>query len=110
MRRKPLRELSDEELRLGIGQQMSLRLLVPIAIQRLESDPLACGDMYQGALLEHVLQAVTSSNLSEDQLRVLDEVVQRFSKTAPRLEASWREECLPAVMEAVEQYRAYRAQ
>ena len=45
MRRKPLRDLSDEELRLAIGQQIGLKFLVPVALERLVANPLGCGDM-----------------------------------------------------------------
>jgi hypothetical protein len=110
MRRKRLVDLTDEELRLAIGQQMSMRFLVPLAINRLEMNPVASGDMYYGALLEHVLKVVAASEVTEEQLRSLDAVVQHFTEAAPRLESSWREECLPAIMEAIGNYRAYRAQ
>jgi hypothetical protein len=73
-------DLTDEELRLAIGQQMSVRILVPVAIDRLEANPLASGDMYCGALLEHVLKAVTASEVAEDRLQILDAVVQRFNQ------------------------------
>jgi hypothetical protein len=49
-RRKPIGELTDEELRLLIGQNEGLLWLVPMAIERLESDPCASGDLYAGAL------------------------------------------------------------
>lgn len=56
LRKKPLNELSDEEIRLAIGQQMSLQYLVPIALERLAAYPLAGGDMYEGALYSAVLR------------------------------------------------------
>jgi hypothetical protein len=49
-RRKPIGELTDEELRLLVGQNEGLLWLVPMAIERLESDPCASGDLYAGAL------------------------------------------------------------
>jgi hypothetical protein len=49
-RRKPICELTDEELRLLVGQNEGLLWLVPMAIERLESDPCASGDMYAGDL------------------------------------------------------------
>lgn len=56
LRKKPLNELSDEEIRLAIGQQMSLQYLVPIALERLAENPLAGGDLYEGALYSAVLR------------------------------------------------------
>jgi CDI immunity proteins len=49
-RRKPIGELTDEELRLLVGQNEGLLWLVPMAIERLESDPCVAGDLYAGAL------------------------------------------------------------
>ena len=39
-----------------IGQQIGLVHLVPLAIQRLYSDPLASGDMFAGDLLKSVVR------------------------------------------------------
>jgi hypothetical protein len=55
LRRKPLEDLTVEDLRLGIGQEIALRHLMPLAIRVLELNPLAEGDMYQGDLLNAVL-------------------------------------------------------
>jgi hypothetical protein len=57
LRRKPLGELSVEDLRVLIGQGISLDRLVPLAIERLRADPLAEGDLYEGDLLAAVLRA-----------------------------------------------------
>jgi hypothetical protein len=56
VRRKPLESLDAEDLRITIGQQVGLRVLVPIALDLLEHDPLAEGDLYPGALLAAVLR------------------------------------------------------
>ncbi len=52
LRHTPLREFTAENLRLMIGQQNSLPLLMPMAIDVLEVDPFAEGDLYPGALLK----------------------------------------------------------
>jgi hypothetical protein len=57
LRRKPLNEFSVEDLRIMIGQQISLQYLIPLALEHLEADPLAEGDYYPGDLLEMVLKA-----------------------------------------------------
>ena len=54
----PLRELTTEHLRIVIGQMMSLQLLIPLALETLERDPLAEGDYYPGDLLRNVLRAM----------------------------------------------------
>jgi hypothetical protein len=57
LRTKPLRDFTVEDLRIMIGQQVALIRLVPLALDRLELDPLAEGDYYPGDLLASVLQA-----------------------------------------------------
>lgn len=50
LRRTEVTELTVEDLRILIGQRIGLRWLVPLAIERLENDPLASGDLYEGDL------------------------------------------------------------
>jgi hypothetical protein len=56
LRKKPLRELSNEELRVAIGQEMSVEILVPIALRRLAASPETHGDFYPGDVLMSVLR------------------------------------------------------
>jgi hypothetical protein len=56
LRRKPIAELTIEDLRVLVGQQVSLHRLVPLAIDRLREDPLVAGDLYEGDLLAAVLR------------------------------------------------------
>ena len=59
LRRKPLKELTVEDLRLAIGQppfEKSLCYLVPLAIEFLRDDPTAMGVHYNGDLLKNVLR------------------------------------------------------
>lgn len=51
LRRVPLADLSAENLRILIGQQIGLRYLVPMALDLLRRDPFAAGDFYPGDLL-----------------------------------------------------------
>jgi hypothetical protein len=51
LRHKPLREFNAEDLRFMLTQQNSLPILMPMALDVLEADPFAGGDMYEGALL-----------------------------------------------------------
>ncbi len=55
LRRKSRSEFTVEDLRIMIGQKISLLYLIPIALERLEVDPLAGGDYYDGDLLGLVL-------------------------------------------------------
>ena len=47
----PVRELTTENLRILIGQQIGLECLVPLALDALEQSPFESGDYYPGDLL-----------------------------------------------------------
>jgi hypothetical protein len=55
LRRVPLGSLSIEHLRLLVGQQVGLPWVLERAVQVLEANPLAEGDLYEGDLLAAVL-------------------------------------------------------
>jgi hypothetical protein len=57
LRRKPIGEFSIEDLRVMIGQNIGLRYLIPLALERLEKRPFVGGDFYRGDLLGVVLAA-----------------------------------------------------
>nr|WP_240948344.1 contact-dependent growth inhibition system immunity protein [Planosporangium mesophilum] len=56
LRRKPLSEFTTEDLRILLGQQIAVPILVPMAAAVLADDPLAEGDYYPGDLLYTVLR------------------------------------------------------
>ena len=56
LRHKPIGSFSVEDLRIMIGQQFSLAVLIPLALERLKQDPLVAGDYYPGDLLQNVLR------------------------------------------------------
>jgi hypothetical protein len=51
----PLKELTAGDLRLLVGQQLSLIYLLPLALRLLETYPLLRGELYEGDLLNNVL-------------------------------------------------------
>jgi hypothetical protein len=55
LRQVPLGQLSVENLRLLVGQQVGFPWLLERAVQVLETNPLAEGDFYEGDLLAAVL-------------------------------------------------------
>lgn len=76
-RRIPLRELSTENLRILIGQQIGLRYLLPMALNLLQADPFVAGDFYRGDLLMSVLRAEASFWRAHPELwRQADEIAQ----------------------------------
>ena len=54
LRHVPLRDLTVENLRLLIGQEISLMYTVPLALEHLSIDPMVSGDLYPGDLLKAV--------------------------------------------------------
>lgn len=60
LRQKPIDEFSVEDLRIMIGQHISLLHLMPRAVAILETNPLAEGAFYPGDLLEAVLRTCRS--------------------------------------------------
>jgi hypothetical protein len=69
LRRKPLRDFTVEDLRIMIGQNISLKYLIPLAIEQLRRDPLIAGDYYLGDLLAAVLLAEPSFWQEQPKLR-----------------------------------------
>ncbi|MFD9086055.1 contact-dependent growth inhibition system immunity protein [Streptomyces prasinus] len=55
LRSRPIGSLTVEDLRLLIGQDIGLPVLLPLAVEVLRDNPLAEGDMYEGDLLRAVL-------------------------------------------------------
>ncbi|WP_051269837.1 contact-dependent growth inhibition system immunity protein [Flavobacterium suncheonense] len=60
LRKKQLKEFEVEDLRIMIGQNISLKYLIPLAIIELEQNILAEGDFYEGDLLISVLKSDTN--------------------------------------------------
>jgi hypothetical protein len=98
LRRVPLNEFTVEDLRLMIGQDLSLEYLMPIAIGHLEKNPFVAGDYYPGDLLKNTLgvrtdfweqhpelsrrmQAIAESAALElPSLQVIEEIRQDFAE------------------------------
>ena len=57
LRKKQLKDFSIEDLRIMIGQNIGLKLLVPLAIEELEKEILVEGGFYEGDLLKMVLMS-----------------------------------------------------
>ena len=55
-RKKPLSELTNEEIRLLIGQKLGLKYLLPLAVDKLKSDPLIDVTFFPGDLLIQLLR------------------------------------------------------
>ncbi|MFI8183979.1 contact-dependent growth inhibition system immunity protein [Actinacidiphila glaucinigra] len=60
LRRRPIGELTVEDMRLLIGQDIGLPYLLPLAVEVLRENPMAEGHMYEGDLLSAVLTRTPS--------------------------------------------------
>lgn len=92
LRNVPLRELGIEELRTLIGQVIGLTYVVPIAIEKLQENPWAEGDLYPGCLMKTVAK-VPADYWSENPAMIL-----RFQSVLDKVEQRWRfynDEVLP---------------
>lgn len=75
-RKKPLSQLSNEEIRLLIGQKISLKHLLPIAVEKLEENIMLEASLYEGDLLENVLSLDKMDwNDNQSELERLTELV-----------------------------------
>lgn len=55
LRKKQLKDFETEDLRIMIGQNIGLKYLIPLALEILQKNILADGDLYEGDLLQAVL-------------------------------------------------------
>lgn len=61
LHKRPIGALDIEGLRLLISQRIGLDSLVPLALDQVERNPLAEGDLYPGDLLDALIQRVPES-------------------------------------------------
>ena len=67
--RVPLSELTTENVRMLVLQQIGLKHLVPLALDKLEANPFAAGNHYAGDLLHAVVEVSPDFWASEPELR-----------------------------------------
>ncbi len=84
LRKKPLKDFTVEDLRIMIGQNISLNILMPIAIERLKQNILAEGDFYPGDLLNNVITAEVSFWMDNPDLH--RKIIRLYKKNLPSLE------------------------
>ncbi|MFC3842403.1 contact-dependent growth inhibition system immunity protein [Paenibacillus sp. GCM10012304] len=92
LRRKPLKDFTNDDLTRMISQKKSLKYLVPIAIKRLVDNPLNSGDYYRGDLLSSVLEVnmdfwKENLELQEEFDMVVLDVLQAYETIVPLIKA-----------------------
>jgi contact-dependent growth inhibition (CDI) system CdiI-like immunity protein len=87
LRKKPIGEFTAEDLRITIGQSRGIPYLLPLALERLEQDPLAEGHMYRGDLLMSVVGAEPhwggSPEVRARVRRLVERALERLSRVEP---------------------------
>jgi len=97
LRQVPLKQLRLEDMRLLIGQSVGLQVLIPVALDHVESHPLAAGDFYPGDLLKNVMEVSESFWNGRPELRsrlvvALERALERIrnTRTVRELEGEFR--------------------
>lgn len=86
LRRVPLRDLANQDLRILIGQNIGLPFLIPLAIDRLCKDIFLESEFYAGDLLNHVLSVEPGFWRKNAQLqRAIEELAAVARKRLPEL-------------------------
>lgn len=84
LRKKPIKNMTVEDLRILIGQNIGLEFLIPKAIGFLEHNILSEGDFYEGDLLQNVLSSAEKYWLRNQEAWSI--VCQLFRENRSRLE------------------------
>jgi len=96
MRHKPVETLTDGEVRIAIGQQFSLPILVPLALERLEVNPLLEADFHEGDLIKSVLMVKPDFWMTHPVLwQRVDEIAQIVWSKVDAMCDSWHETIEP---------------
>ena len=84
LRKKQLKDFSVEDLRIMIGQGIGLKYLIPLALEVLEENILAEGNLYEGDLLETIL--LSDRNYWIDEIENWDTMREIFSNNLDMLQ------------------------
>ena len=89
LRKKPLKNFTIGDLRIMIGQNINLEVLIPIAIEELKQDILVEGDLYEGDLLNNVLTSETEYWLGNTtNWQTLCEIFERNTKRLKKFDTT----------------------
>jgi len=95
LRKIPLSQFTAENLRIMIGQDIGLKYLVPIALEKLTEDPFVAGDFYAGDLLKAVVQVKWEFWEKNDDLfitleNIMGELESRMALVQKELLPAWQ--------------------
>jgi hypothetical protein len=105
LRRKPIGDLTTEEIRLAINQNIGLQWLLPLAIENLRKDPFISGDFFEGDLLKVTLSVPGPVwERHRDWQQDVHLIAKTFFSKAGGQDDSWRKTCLPGIAAAYESF------
>ena len=87
LRKVPLKDITADQLRLMIGQRISLEHLIPIALKILAKDPFIQATFYRGDLLVYVLNNTNEEfwNKHDALYFDIDDIVREVKQTLEEL-------------------------
>lgn len=101
LRRKPLNQFTVGDLRIMIGQKISLPILIPLAVERVQDEPLVEGDYYPGDLLHAVLRVDEAFWANHpDSFQQVRNIIRRVKDLLPSLDESDQPTVLTMLNEA----------
>jgi len=87
LRKKKLVEFTIEDLRVMIGQKISLQYLIPVVLKTLEKNPFVEGNLYKGDLFDQVLRVEQDFWAYHKELRhKLNEIINLVNSKTGRID------------------------
>ena len=87
LRRKPIGELTNDDIRILVGQEVGLDILLPLAVSRLNVNPLLSADLYPGDLLAAVLRVPRNYWTSKPELAAqVDSILASIDEPATEIQ------------------------
>ena len=106
MRRKPLAELSLEDIRMGVMQQVGVSYLVPLALEVVEKDPYAESLNFPAEIAEVLFNIPFEYWCAHKKLQDrLQRVFERIEETKDTQDDYWLEHILPDIRKAHARFR-----
>ncbi|BDI34036.1 hypothetical protein CCAX7_60870 [Capsulimonas corticalis] len=108
LRTVPLKDFTVENLRVLIGQKISLDYLVPLALMLLIDEPFAEGDYYAGDLLGNVLSLPQMFWVEHQELRKTMDIVVLKAENLLAADEELREFVVDKVVTDLQRYQRNR--
>ncbi len=106
LRRKPLAELSLEDIRMGVMQQVGVSYLVPVALEAVEKDPFVESLNFEAEIALTLLNIPFEYWQAHPELRTrMQRVYERIEETKDTQDDYWLKHILPEIRKAHAMFR-----